>query len=219
MPLALGRYQDLAVAVAERLSTATGPLEGIVASSGVRAAILGELLQRTASGVASVRLDGIDAFARRVVNDAGDYPRVANDGERRLAMRTAVRAADDPLLESRGVAAMLERSYRDVRDSGLTLDDFDVRVRAARSLRNRERTQLVLRVWREYERLIASLGCIDPADLLTRAARQITGATPSQLVAGFYDMTGAQLRLVEALRNKGKLEAIYIPVTEDENYA
>src|SRR6476620_2081776 len=128
MPLALlGRYQDLAVAVAERHSTASEPMEGIVASSGVRAAVLGELLQRTPSGVASARLDGIDAFARRVVNDAGDYPRLANDGERRLVMRTAVRSANDPLLESRGVAAMLERSYRDVRDSGLSLDDFDVR--------------------------------------------------------------------------------------------
>src|SRR5258706_7672684 len=62
----LGRYRDLANAVAERLASAEGRLEGIVASSGVRSAVLGELLRRTPSGVASVRLDGIDAFARRV---------------------------------------------------------------------------------------------------------------------------------------------------------
>jgi ATP-dependent helicase/DNAse subunit B len=226
MPLVLlGRYRDLASAVAERLASAESPLEGIVASSGVRSAVLAELLRRTPSGVASARLDGIDAFARRIVNETGDYPRMANDGERRLAMRTAVRSVDDPILESRGVAAMLERSYRDVRDSGLSLDELEGRARGTRSLRNRTRTQLVIRVWREYERLIRTLGCIDPADLLGRAARVISqrpaegAASPRIVVAGFYDMTGAQLHLIEALRARDRLETIFIPATDDENYA
>ena len=215
--LQFGRYRELAAAIAGRLQQES--LEVIVASGGVRVAVLRELLQGAPAGVASARLEGIDAFARRVLNDAGEYPRVAGDAERRLAMRVAVRAVNDPILESRGVAAMLERSYRDVRDSGLTLDDFEARLRGTRALRNRARTQLILRVWREYERLIAALGCIDPADLLARAALGISETTNAQLVAGFYDMTGAQVLIVESLRDRGKLAGMLIPATGDAHYA
>lgn len=215
--LQFGRYRELAAAVADRLQQDS--VEVIVASGGVRAAVFGELLQRTPAGVVSARLDGIDAFARRVLNDAGEYPRIPSDAEQRLAMRVAVRAIDDPILKSRGVAAMLERSYRDVRDSGLTLDDFEARLRGTRALRNRARTQLVVRVWREYERLITALGCVDAADVLARAALGIDDAIKPQLVAGFYDMTGVQMRLVEALRDRGKLAGLLIPATGDGHYA
>ncbi|MEK6372872.1 MAG: PD-(D/E)XK nuclease family protein [Acidobacteriota bacterium] len=201
--LHLGRYQDLARAVAERLS-ASPHQEVIVNSAGLANAITAELL-RGREGVAGLRLQTIDAFARRLLNDAGEYPRVAGDAERRLAMRAAVRTIDDPLMESRGMAAMLERSYRDVRDSGMSLDQFDAR---------RPRTKLALRAWREYERLIAQLGAIDPADLLARAAQLALKAKP-QIVAGFYDMTGAQLRLIQAL----PLEAIYVPAGDAPAYA
>src|SRR5213075_827953 len=72
---------------------------------------------------------------------------------------------------------------------------------------------------------IRALGCIDPADLLDRAGRLLAqpaaaAATSSRIVvAGFYDMTGAQLRLIEALRASDRLEAIFIPATDDGNYA
>ena len=200
--LHLGRYHDLAGAIAERLS-ADPQQEVIVNSAGLANAITAELL-RGRAGVIGLRLQTIDNFARRLLNDAGEYPRVAADAERRLAMRAAVRTIDDPLMESRGMAAMLERSYRDVRDSGMTLGQFDAR---------RPRTKLALRAWREYERLIAQLGAIDPADLLARAAELAANAKP-QIVAGFYDMTGAQLRLIEAL----PLEAIYIPAGDAPAY-
>jgi RecB family exonuclease len=201
--LHLGCYRDLASAIAERL-TASPHQEVIVASAGLANAITAELL-RGREGVAGLRLQTIDAFARRLLNDAGEYPRVAGDAERRLAMRAAVRTIDDPMMESRGMAAMLERSYRDVRDSGMTLDRFEAR---------RPRTKLALRAWREYERLIAQLGAIDPADLLGRAAERAASAKP-QIVAGFYDMTGAQLRLIQAL----PLEAIFIPAGDAPAYA
>ncbi|HKS25065.1 MAG TPA: hypothetical protein VJZ76_19880, partial [Thermoanaerobaculia bacterium] len=187
----------------------------IAASSGMAAAIAAELLARKPNGVAGVRLQTINDLARRIVNDAGEYPRVASDAERRLARRTAARAIDDPMMESRGMAAMLERSYRDVRDSGVTLADFDARARRA-TLRNARRTQLVVRAWREYERLIAQTGAIDPADLLGRAAALAARLElPPQIVAGFYDMTGAQLALVEAL----PVAAIFIPAGEGDEYA
>jgi RecB family exonuclease len=211
--LRLARSRDIAAEVAERLSTADE--EVIAASSGMAAAIAAQLLARKPNGVAGVRLQTLNDVARRIVNDAGEYPRVAGDAERRLAMRTAARAIDDPTMESRGMAAMLERSYRDVRDSGVTLADFDARARRA-TLRNARRTQLVIRAWREYERLIAQTGAIDPADLLGRAAALAKRVElPPQVVAGFYDMTGAQLALVEAL----PVAAIFIPAGESEAYA
>src|SRR5262245_1421560 len=181
-PLHLGRYRDLAGAIAARLIAAPQQ-EVIVASAGMAHAITAELL-RGRAGVAGLRLHTIDTFARRLVNDAGEYPRVASDAERRLAMRMAIRSVDDPMMQTRGIAAMLERTYRDLRDGGMTLDQFDAR---------RQRTRLALRAWREYERLIAQLGAIDPADLLARAAQLAPEAAP-QIVAGFYDMTAMQLR-------------------------
>ncbi|HWS71515.1 MAG TPA: hypothetical protein VN605_05345, partial [Thermoanaerobaculia bacterium] len=222
-------YREIAREVAARLAEgAVGdPLrpwceEVVVASGAVSRAIASELVARMPAGAAGLRLQTLDELARRIVNDAGDYPRVASESERRLAMRTAVRASDDPasaeILESRGIASMLERAYRDVRDSGVPLETFRLRMRSGG--RNRERTRLVIRVWSEYERLIATLGAIDPADLFERAIRLIqrNAAVAPQLVAGFYDMTGVQLRFVEALRHAEHLAAIWIPALDGDTY-
>ncbi|MCU1347177.1 MAG: hypothetical protein JWO56_207, partial [Acidobacteria bacterium] len=196
--------------------------EVIVASGAVARGIAAELLVHRPAGAAGLRLQTLDELARRIVNDAGEYPRVASDAERRLAMRTAVRAIDDPaaatIMESRGIASMLERAYRDVRDSGVTLETFRMRMRGGG--RNRERTRIVIRAWSEYERLVGTLGAIDPADLFERAIRLIqrNADLAPQLVAGFYDMTGVQLRFVEALRHAGRLAAMWIPIREGEPY-
>jgi len=217
--LFLAPYRDIATEVANRLNAGDG-LEVLVASSGVAKAIAEELLRHRPNGVAGLRLETIETFAKRVVTAAAEFPRTADDAERRLAMRVAVRSVDDPMMESRGIAAMIDRSWRDVRDGGLTLTEFESRARNAR-LRSPARTKLVGRAWREYEKLIGQLGAIDPADLLRRAAVIIESgsvAIAPQIVAGFYDMTGAQRRVIEALRTIGKLEAVYVPAAEGEAY-
>jgi RecB family exonuclease len=217
--LHLAHYRGIAAEVADRLSAADG-IEVLVASAGVANAISAELLRRKPNGVAGLRLETIETFARRIVNAAGEYPRVAGDEERRLAMRVAVRSIDDPMMESRGIAGMIDRSWRDVRDGGWTLAEFESRTRNAR-LRNGARTKLVVRAWREYERLVGQLDAIDPADLLRRAAAIIESGRVTiapQIVAGFYDMTGAQRRVIEALRTAGKLEAVYVPAAEGDAY-
>jgi RecB family exonuclease len=220
MPLLhLARYRDIAAEVAERLISGDG-IEVLVASGGVANAIAAELLRRKPSGFAGLRIETIETFAARVVNAAGEFPREANNAERRLAMRMAVRSIDDPMMESRGIAAMIDRSWRDVRDGGATLAEFESRARNAR-LRNTARTKLLMRAWREYERLMTEVHAIDPADLLRRAAAIIESgrvAIAPQIVAGFYDMTGAQRRVVEALRAIEKLEAVYVPAAEGEAY-
>src|SRR5437588_10858425 len=193
-PVHAGRYRDIAKEIAERLRAARGsdPLtpfaeEVVVASRGMAEAIAREMRP-----VAALQLHSIETLARRVLNDAGDYPSVASEAERRLAMRTATRAIDDPMMASRGIAAMLERSYRDVRDSSLTLDDLRTRAERVR-VRNRDRMRLIIKAFAEYERLIAAIDAIDPAELFTRAARAVDRANiKPQLIAGFYDMTGLQ---------------------------
>ncbi len=218
--LRFAAYRTIAEAVAERL-TANPKIEVLAASGGIKDAIANELLRDNPSGIAGLRIETIETFARRIVNASGELPRVASEEERRLAMRTAVQRIDDPMMESRGIAAMIERSWRDVRDSGITLAEFERRLRATRAVRNPARSRLLVRAWREYERLIAQLGAIDPADLLARASALIEKsgtAIETQIVAGFYDMTGAQRNVIEALRNAGKLEAIYIPAAGGDAY-
>jgi RecB family exonuclease len=223
-PVLYGRYRDIALQVAERLSAGRGgdPLaawseEVIVASRGVADAIsraldraqwgAGALAgERDPRPIAGLQLQTLETLARRILNEAGEYPRVASEAERRLAMRMAARAIDEPMMTTRGIAAMLERSYRDVRDSGLTLDDLRTRAR-------RDRTRVVVRAFAEYERLISAIGAIDPADLLMRAARAIGRVKIApQIVAGFYDMTGVQRALIDALEPA----AMYVPSVESE---
>ncbi|HEX9502626.1 MAG TPA: hypothetical protein VGA10_13325, partial [Thermoanaerobaculia bacterium] len=219
--LHFARYREIAQEIASRLATSSEQ-EVIVSSGGLATSAAAELIRLTSSGVVSARLAMLDAFARRIVNAAGEYPRIATDAERRLAMRAAVSAIDDPMMETRGIAAMMERSYRDVRDSGLTLAELERRSRGVQSLRNPRRTEMIVRVWKAYEKLIAHLQAVDSADVLARAATLIeSGAVTvaSQIVAGFYDMTGAQLRVIHALEKTGKVSAIFVPAGEGDVYA
>ncbi|HUR81692.1 MAG TPA: PD-(D/E)XK nuclease family protein [Thermoanaerobaculia bacterium] len=201
-------YRQTAIEIAERLAAARAGLdplapweeEVIVPSRGMAEAIAAALLERMPDGIAGLRLHSLEDLARSILAARGETPRVASEAERRLAMRIAVRNFDEPLMQSRGIAAMLERSYRDVRDSGIT-------IRARRGLRNVRRTELVLRAWSEYERLIPNL---DPAELLLRAAADVSPAKP-QLLAGFYDMTGVQRRLTEALIKADLVRGIWVP--------
>ncbi|MEA2237091.1 MAG: ATP-dependent helicase/nuclease subunit [Thermoanaerobaculia bacterium] len=222
MPLLLfDNYRSIAANVASRLSAERNDFEVLVASGGVANAIATELLRQKPNGAAGLRIETIETFAKRIVNAAGELPRVASEAERRLAMRTAIQRIEDPMMESRGIAAMIERSWRDVRDSGITLSEFEARVRSVRGLRNTARTRLLVRAWREYARFIQQLDAIDPADLLARAVAVIAKgkiAIATQIVAGFYDMTGAQRIVIEALRTAGKLEAIFVPAAGGDAY-
>src|SRR5690349_8706124 len=118
--LQFARYRDIAARVAGQCVELRAqsadvlspwPVEVIVASGGVADAIAREV-----GDSAGLQLQTLEELARRIVRR-----RVATDGERRLAMRTAARSVDDPLMSTRGIAAMLERSYRDMRDSGVSL--------------------------------------------------------------------------------------------------
>ncbi|HEV7764952.1 MAG TPA: PD-(D/E)XK nuclease family protein [Thermoanaerobaculia bacterium] len=210
--LRIAPYRQIAQEIAARLAASRAgadPIgawaeEVIIPSRGVAEAITAELVRQMPNGIASLRLHTPEELARRVV------VRTPDDLERRLAMRVAVRTIDHPMMESRGVASMLERAYRDVRDSGLTLAELAKRVSTTRGLRNPKRTEAIVGAWREYERLIAQLNAIDAADRL----RRVNSDLPMQLLAGFYDMTGAQLALVQSLLDAGRIAAIWVPTEE-----
>jgi RecB family exonuclease len=201
-PVHVAPYREIAARVAARLLDGRGndPLapwneEVVVPSRGMAEAIAAEVIAREPRGVAGLQIRFLEDLARTIVNRAGQWPRVASEAERRLAMRMAVRAIDHPIMEGRGIAAMMERSYRDVRDSGLRVTQIQTRAAIARA-------------FHEYERLIASANAIDPADLLSLAERSIGDVRP-QIIAGFYDMTGAQLAFVRALLPH--VSAVFVP--------
>jgi hypothetical protein len=220
-----GRYREVADEVSARIAGpriasapaerfAAHPAQVIVASRGVAEAIASRLLDIFPEGFSGVTLQAVESLARRVINAAGEFPRVADEAERRLIMRNATRRLSDPMLQTRGIPAMLERSYRDIRDNGLTLAEFDKRMRSNRVL-NRPRLDVFLSVWKEYERQMAILGALDPADLLARAAtlieRRPALAAP-QIIAGFYDLTGSQQALLSALARAERIDSIHVPV-------
>ena len=219
-PVRFVPYREIASEVASRLAAVRHgadaltewPEEVIVPSRGAAESMTAELLARMPNGVAGVQLQSLETLATRILNANGQMPRIATEEERRLAMRIAVRGIDDPVMSSRGIAPMLERAYRDLRDSGSTLADFTRRAGSAGArLRNARRTDLVIRAWTEYEKLIAQLGAVDPADLFLRATRLTGASVKPQLLGGFYDMTGAQRMLIEALLRAGRVAAIWIP--------
>jgi hypothetical protein len=218
MSLRFVPYREIAIEVAERLRASRDgdPLapwaeEVIVPSRGVAEAIAAALVERLPQGFAGLPIRTLDELAKSILQNNARTPRIASDAERRLAMRAAIRTIADPIMESRGIASMLERSYRDVRDSAVTLAELTKRVSKTRALRNARRTETILRAWSEYERLIARLGCIDSADLLAEATALASPSLRPQLLAGFYDMTGTQFRLVEALLAADRLAAAWVP--------
>ena len=82
--LHFARYREIAEEIAPRLAAAAED-EVIVSSGGLAATATAELIRRTPSGVVSARMSMLDTFARRVVNENGDYPRVASDAEQRIS--------------------------------------------------------------------------------------------------------------------------------------
>ncbi|HKO59470.1 MAG TPA: hypothetical protein VJ276_26620, partial [Thermoanaerobaculia bacterium] len=104
-------YREIAAAVAARAAERAPragfhwPASVIVPSRGVADAISAELLLHLPNGVAGLQMPTIETLARNVLNDAGEYPRIASDAERRLAMRLAARSVDDPMMESRGIGS------------------------------------------------------------------------------------------------------------------
>lgn len=221
-PLYHGTYGEIAAALAARLAARRSPSSpfepvGIIVPSRSAAEELARRLVGPAGAVAGLLTMQVDQFALRVLNDRGRYPRVADGAESALAMELALRAAGDELASIHGAAAMLLRTHRDVRDSGLSLDELSARVTRQKSLRNRDRIASAVAVWKRYEALLAEGGATVGADLLAAASRAIReGARIApQIVFGYYDATAAQLDVLRALAGAGLVDSVWLPAPLD----
>jgi len=226
--LLTGSYRDLTRGLAERIASERAgshaaadplrgwlahPLEILIPSRGVADRIAAELLARFPRGMSGLQLRTSESLALSILNQARRHPRVATAPERSLAMRVALDATKEGLLRTTGMARALERSYRDLRDGGLSLTEFRGRLREARNLRNRPRIETTLSCWEAYETNLVKLRAIDPADLFREATRAVSASTLApQIVFGFYDLTGAQRALIDALAQEGRIDSFHIPV-------
>jgi ATP-dependent helicase/nuclease subunit B len=222
VPAYSGTYRDITSALARRilrerageadlLELLRSPVEILIPSRGVAEGIVAAMAAAFPQGVAGIRLQTIDTLALRILNSSHRYPCVAGEADRRLAMFTAASQIRDPRLNTPGIAVMLERSYRDIRDSGVTLSMFR---RNRQHFMDPARSAELADCWRRYESLLGRAGSIDPADLLHQAVELLgpDTAVGAQIVFGFYDMTGLQEIFLQALQRAGKIDSLYLPV-------
>jgi hypothetical protein len=190
----------------------TRPVSILVPSRSAATGIAGALLERFPQGVSGVVMVTPEQLAQAMLNAAGEFPRVASEAERRLAMRAAVESVHNPAFERRGAAAMAERTYRDIRDSGMPTAAFAARLRRTRTT-NPVRLEAIREAFELYDAHIAKLGAIDPADLLRRAATLARNGNVAPLtIFGFYDVTRIQEEFISALFAAGAVESVLAPI-------
>lgn len=218
--LVLGSYRSIAAALADvlRPRIASGErCEVVVPTRSAAEALLSNL--EDVLPATGISLHSIETLATRIVNEAGRFPRLASDDERELAMELACRATDAALAATPGITSMLLRSERDVRDSGLALDDLRVRIGTAARLTVRARLQTVERIWSAAARILHQSHATTMPDILGEAIAALRGGArvPPQVVFGFYDVTGLQRALLDALAEAGCIASVHVPVPGDSS--
>jgi len=221
-----GTYNDLVAVLADQIvqgrapdgpwdvaRALQNPVQIIVPSRGAAAAISAALLKRVPTGITGIDLHSPEELALRLLNGTGKFPHVAKEEERREAIRAAAARWKDEMASIPGIDSMIERTYRDIRDSGRSLNAFEKSIASAPSLRGRDVLLRLMPVWRGYEELLTRMGSIDPSDLLSSArAVGSRSIVPPQIIFGFYDMTGSQWALVESLGSAKRISGIFIPI-------
>lgn len=221
-PLFHGTYGEIAAALAARIASrrAGSPLGAtieIIVPSRSAAEELARRVVGDGGAIAGLQMLQVEQFALRVLNDAGLYPRVPGSAESSLAMELALRAAGGDLATIHGAAAMLLRTHRDLRDSGLTLAEISKRVTKQKGLRNRDRLASAIAVWKRYELLLGDAGATVEADVLIEATAKVRDGAriAPQIVFGFYDATAVQLDLLRALIAARHAESLWLPAPLD----
>ncbi|MEO8217641.1 MAG: PD-(D/E)XK nuclease family protein [Acidobacteriota bacterium] len=192
--------------------SAAGP-QVLVPSNGAANEIARGLLARFRSGFGGIVFHTPETLARSLVNASGSFPHVATDSERSLAFRVACNEIHHPLTQALGAEALFQRSYRDIRDTDMSVDEFEARAARGRvPLSDPQR--ILIRIARLYEKYLSQLGALDPADFLSGASELLRRGAPiaPQIVFGFYDLTGVQQSLILALRDAHAIDSIYLPV-------
>lgn len=222
IPLVHGRPVDLAAAAAARIEPRLGGslredarVGILVPSRAFGDTILAALLERRPA-LSGLRVHTIDSLSRAILNDAAEFPSISDDTMQRLAMSTAVRETGELPFDAPALPALVHRSWRDARDSGLSLDELGARARSVK-LAHPDRFGAALDVWKRREDAMRRTETRDAADIVEAAVAKIeTGIEiPAQVLAGFYDVTGLQRKFIEALATAGKIDAIFLPIELD----
>lgn len=226
VPAWSGTYRDITAGLVQRilreraaggadvLERLQSPLEILIPSRGVADTIVAAMSRAFPQGVAGIRLHTPETLALRILNAAGRYPRVAGARDRRLAMLLAAEEIRDARLNTPGIAVMLERSYRDIRDSGVTLQAF---ARRRDKFPEVSRASSLIDCWRRYEAVLSRCVAIDPADAFHQAIEVLPAADLApQILFGFYDTTGIQEMFLQALHAAAGIDSIYIPVIPND---
>lgn len=219
VPLHFGRYQDIASSLAAQLhselpaSALRASAHLLVPSRSAASAVTSALLGLRPGGVAGIYFNTIELLASRIVNAAGHFPPFISETQRQILLRKSVEAAGHPLLAAHGIETMVGRSLRDLRDSGSSVNELAARL-AARRKGAEDRHEAFIAAARLYEEYLRALGLIETHDLIGHAIRLLEeGATVEpQILFGFYDMTGLQQKLLEALMKKNLVIAGWLPI-------
>lgn len=220
-----GLYRDISRAAADQLvarNRAAGgfdrsiaqPVEVIVPSGGVASQIARDLVAASPAGIPAVYLRTIDQLAAEICRRGGEVASVIEATAQTLAMQEAarpLRGDSDLLFQSHGLISMLQRSWRDVVDSGGTIDQLQRNVRRHPTP---VRFQLVVDSWKRYQSLLRHAAVVEPSDVVRLATEMVRSSSVQvvpQVVFGFYDATGLQMAFLRALQEKGCIHAVYLP--------
>lgn len=163
-----------------------------------------KILRRAGEALAPEEEIAFDFLLRKIL-ETGNWPGYFHQGVR-----------------NKGFAEAFYQSIRDLKDSGINPDDAIAAVREG-YVPGGERVAEIFRIYRAFERKQDELGLRDYADCYRRAAALIRrddyrpGYT-TLVLYGFYDLSGSQLDLVEALPEKFSVSWYFPFDPEDPDY-
>lgn len=200
---------------------------GVVTPSRWLLSHLKEICLRGGVNLFHVSFSTLHAFALRILRREGEA--LAPDGEIafEFLLRKTLETGDWPGYfrqgaGNKGFAEALYQSFRDLKDSGINPDDALAAVREG-YVPGGERVAEIFDIYRAFARKQEELGFRDLADCYRRAAALIRRddyrpGSDALVLYGFYDLSGSQLDLVEALPEKFPVSWYFPFDPEDPDY-
>ena len=224
VPASFGTYEQLSLRAADEIvairrdgssvaAALASPIEVIVPSIAVARNIQQAIARRQGRGVVGLTFHFPETLAFRIAAEAGVSRHVADSAERRLALTLALRERGNAF--GAGAASWLERSLRDLLDSGV---DFTTVERNLARHPDPQRLAAATAVWKRSLELLHARGSNDPSELLRRAVEllQRGAKIPQQILFGFYDATGLQEAMFRALLDRELVRSAWFPFDVDE---
>jgi len=200
---------------------------GVITPSRWLLSHLKEVCLRGGTNLFHVSFLTLHALALQILRQGGEAPAPDEEIAFDFLLRKTIETGDWPGyfrqgVKNKGFAEALYQSFRDLKDSGINPDDAIAAVREG-YVPGGERVVEIFRIYRAFERKQAEIGLRDFADCYRRAAGLIRRddyhpGYAALILYGFYDLSGSQLDLVEALPEKFPLHWYFPFNPEDPDY-